>query len=103
MRSLVLVLALVGCGGKTASQNSPSNTTPATSCADAAKAVGGKEVAAIEKQCTDTEWSDAARGCFLAAKSEDDKDKCAFTKLTGSSTTGVSRPLSTPRVRTLQS
>lgn len=83
MRSLAVVVALLGCGAKGAPQQSPSNTTPATSCADAAKGVGGKEVAAIEKQCTDLEWSDAARSCFLAAKSDDDKDKCAYTKLTG--------------------
>jgi hypothetical protein len=83
MRSLALVVALLGCGAKGAPQQSPSNAVPETPCADAAKAIGGKEVAAIEKQCTDMAWPDEARSCFVAATSDDDKDKCAYTKLTG--------------------
>ncbi len=77
------LLLLAACGAKAAPQQSPSNATPETPCADAAKGIGGKEVAAIEKQCTDMQWTDAARSCFVAAKSDEDKDKCAYTKLTG--------------------
>jgi hypothetical protein len=80
---MLALLLLAACGAKAAPQQSPSNATPETPCADAAKAVGGKEVAAIEKQCTDMAWSDAARSCFVTAKSDEDKDKCAYTKLTG--------------------
>src|SRR5690348_16495557 len=77
------LLLLAACGAKAAPQQSPSNATPETPCADAAKGIGGKEVAAIEKQCTDMAWTDAARSCFVTAKSDEDKDKCAYTKLTG--------------------
>lgn len=83
MRSLVLALALVGCGGKSAQQQTMSNSAATTSCADTAKAIGGKDVATIEKRCTDDNWTEAARGCFLAAKSDEERDKCSFTTLTG--------------------
>lgn len=83
MRSLVLALAVVGCGGKTPPQQSMSNSTAATSCADTAKAIGGKELATIEKRCTDDNWSEAARSCFVGAKSDDERDKCSYTTLTG--------------------
>jgi hypothetical protein len=83
MKSFVLVLALAACGAKAAPNQTPSNSTPATSCADTAKAIGGKDVATIEKRCTDDNWSEGARSCFAGAKSDEERDKCSFTTLTG--------------------
>src|SRR6476469_2595441 len=81
MTRLLAVLALAACGAKATPSASPSNAAPTTSCADTAKAIGGKDVAAIEAQCGN--WSEAARACFVAAKTDDERGKCSYTKLTG--------------------